>query len=160
MGTESIYNFLRINDRISTGGQPDADQLRSAAAEGFEAVINLATYHPGHSLEDEAALVRSLGMDYYPIPVEWSQPLESDFSAFEQLMSQLSGRKVLIHCAANFRVSAFYSLFALKHLSWTREQAAEFRIPIWQGSSVPVWEAFIQAMESKLSSETPAPGAS
>jgi protein tyrosine phosphatase (PTP) superfamily phosphohydrolase (DUF442 family) len=148
--TENIYNFRKVNDQISTAGQPSEEQLRSAAAEGYEVIINLATFHPGHSLPDEADLVRSLGMAYYHIPVVWDRPLESDFTAFEQVMEQVGERKMLIHCAANFRVTVFYSLYAMKNLGWRRQKAREFRDSIWQGSRYPVWETFIQALEAEI----------
>ena len=111
MSTDSIYNFIRVNERILTGGQPTAEQLRAAAEEGIQAVINLATYNPEHSLENEQGLVQSLGMAYYPIPVIWDQPKEADFEAFEAALDALGDQKVLIHCAANYRVTAFYSLY-------------------------------------------------
>ena len=162
MSTTEIYNYIQVNDQIITGGQPTADQLRSAAAEGFTAVINLATLDPGHSLEDEAGLVRSLGMAYYPIPVEWGNPKDSDFTAFERVMEQLPGQenagkipgetpgKILIHCAANFRVTAFYSFYAQKHLGWSQAQADAFRTQIWKGSDYPVWEQFIAHIKAQM----------
>jgi protein tyrosine phosphatase (PTP) superfamily phosphohydrolase (DUF442 family) len=149
MSTEDIYNYLAVNDRISTGGQPSEEQLRSAAAEGFTTIINLATPSPRYSLDDEAGLVRSLGMTYHHIPVEWENPQESDFAAFEVAMHEHSGDKLLIHCAANFRVTAFYSLYGMKHLGWTDAQADEFRASIWAGSDYPIWEKFIGEMKRK-----------
>src|SRR5512147_1703691 len=119
MSTSDIYNYLKVNDQLVTGGQPTAEQLKSAAAEGFVTVINLATIDPRYSLEDEAGLVDSLGMTYYHIPVEWENPTESDFTAFEEHMAHLPPGKTLIHCAANYRVTAFYSLYAQKHLGWS-----------------------------------------
>lgn len=147
MSTEEIYNYRKVNERLITGGQPNAEQLESAAAEGFKAVINLATINPRNSLEDEAGLVQSLGMTYHHIPVEWENPQQSDFAAFENVMQQLSGEKTLIHCAANFRVTAFYSLYARKHLGWSQAQADEFRASIWQGSDYPIWEQFIKTFK-------------
>ncbi len=143
MSTTEIYNYIKVTDQIITGGQPTADQLRSAAAQGFTAVINLATIDPDRALEDEAGLVRSLGMVYYHIPVDWGHPKESDFTDFERVMEQIPPGKTLIHCAANFRVTAFYSLYAQKHLGWSVAQADAFRAKIWQGSNYPVWEQFI-----------------
>ncbi len=152
MSTEEIYNYRRVNDRICTGGQPSEDQLRSAAAEGFQTIINLATINPRYSLDDEEGLVRSLGMNYRHIPVEWENPQESDFAAFEAIMQEHLADKMLIHCAANFRVTAFYALYAMKHLGWTEAQADEFRAPIWAGSDHPIWEKFIRDMKRKESS--------
>jgi len=78
MSTEAIYNYRKVNDRIITGGQPQEAQLQSAAEEGYTVIINLATSGRS-SLPDEAGLVRSLGMTYHHIPVDWNNPQESDF---------------------------------------------------------------------------------
>jgi protein tyrosine phosphatase (PTP) superfamily phosphohydrolase (DUF442 family) len=147
MSTEDIYNYRRVNDRIGTGGQPTEDQLRSAAAEGYTTVVNLATNEPDRSLKDEAGLVSSLGMRYHHIPVDWENPQASNFSAFESVMEDHPDDKMLIHCAANFRVTVFYSLYAMKHLGWTEAQADEFRASIWAGSHYPIWEKFIRDMK-------------
>ena len=153
MSTSEIYNYRKVDDRLITGGQPTAEQLQSAAAEGLQTVVNLATYQPGHSLEDEAGLVRGLGMEYYHIPVAWDNPKESDFIEFESVMQQIGNRKTLVHCAANFRVTAFYSLFARKHLGWSEQQADDFRLSVWSGSSYPIWEEFIYKMKKGISGQ-------
>lgn len=151
MSTDTIYNYRQITDHLITGGQPTADELRAAAAEGVTTVINLAPTNPGHSLEDEAGLVTSLGMVYHHLPVDWGNPKASDFEAFEGVVKELpADGKTLIHCAANFRVTAFYSLYALKHLGWSASQADTFRASIWQGSDYPVWEKFIAEMKAKI----------
>jgi hypothetical protein len=90
-------------------------------------------------------------MTYHLIPVVWDDPRERDFAAFEAMMQQLpdTGR-TLIHCAANFRVTAFYALYAMKRLGWSEAQAEAFRASIWQGSDYPIWERFIAMMKSKI----------
>ena len=143
MSTPEIYNYLKVSDTLITGGQPTADQLRDVAAEGFAVVINLVPTNPPHLLEGEGELVESLGMEYVHIPVDWGEPTDADFTAFESAMNRLGGEKVLIHCAANYRVTAFYSLYARKYLGWTDEQAEAFRAQIWAGSDYPVWNDFI-----------------
>jgi protein tyrosine phosphatase (PTP) superfamily phosphohydrolase (DUF442 family) len=153
MGTQDIFNYIQVNETLITGGQPTEDEIRSAAAEGFTTVINLATFRPGDSLEDEAGLVRSLGMAYYAIPVVWTSPQTSDFAAFEQVMQQLPPGKTLVHCAANFRVTAFYSLYAIKHLGWSQAQAEVFRAQIWEGSDYPVWDEFIGKLTQQISGQ-------
>jgi len=150
MTTQNIFNYRKVNDQLATAGQPTETQLRSAAEEGFKVVINLATETPNRSPEDEAGLVQSLGMAYHHIPVEWENPKESDFAAFEAVMEGLTGQKTLIHCMANYRVTAFYGLYAMKHLGWTEEQADAFRADIWQGSDYPVWETFVREMREKM----------
>ena len=150
MSTEDIYNYLKVNERLITGGQPTAEQLKAAAAEGFTAIINLVPGETQSALATEGSIVQALGLKYHHIPVDWAAPHDSDFAAFEQAMQSSADDKTLIHCAANFRLTAFYSLYALKHLGWTPEQAAEFRNTIWQGSDYPVWESFIERTQDSI----------
>ena len=150
MNTQAIYNYRQVNDHLITGGQPNAEQLKAAAEEGYTTVVNLAPTNPQASMEDEEGLVHSLGMAYYHIPVAWDNPQDGDFQAFEQVMKACAADKMLIHCVANFRVTAFYSLYALKNLGWSEAQADEFRASIWQGSDYPVWERFIRQMKAQI----------
>src|SRR5450755_3905237 len=104
MSIQEIKNAIKVNDQILTAGQPTEDQLRAVAAEGFSTVINITILDPRYALEDEAGLVRSLGMSYHHIPVKWDSPKDSDFEEFEHVMNKLPAGKTLIHCAANYRV--------------------------------------------------------
>jgi uncharacterized protein (TIGR01244 family) len=150
MSTTEIYHYLKVNEYLITGGQPSEEQIRAAAEEGFTTVINLATLSPRYSLPDEAGLVQSLGMTYHHIPVEWDHPKDSDFETFDAVMQSVANTKTLVHCAANFRVTAFYSLYALKHLGWTPDQAAEFRATMWFDSDYPIWEEFIARLQERI----------
>jgi protein tyrosine phosphatase (PTP) superfamily phosphohydrolase (DUF442 family) len=150
MSLEEIYHYRKVDDQLITGGQPSEEQLQAVAAQGFQTVINLAPISPRYSLDDEPGLVQSLGMQYHHIPVDWDNPTANDFSAFEGVMQALPTGKTFIHCAANFRVTAFYSLYAQKHLGWSKAQADAFRAPIWQGSDYPTWETFIADMQAQI----------
>jgi protein tyrosine phosphatase (PTP) superfamily phosphohydrolase (DUF442 family) len=150
MGTPTIYNYRKVDEHHATGGQPSEEQLKAAAAEGFETVINLATIDPRYSLRDEGASIAALGMKYRHIPVPWDQPSDADFAAFEQAMRSAGDGKTLVHCAANFRATAFYSLYAMKHLGWSRARAEEFRASIWRGSDFPVWQELIRRTEATI----------
>ncbi len=150
MSTQDIYNYIKVDDRIVTGGQPTEDQLKSAATEGFAAVVNLGVLDPRYALADEEGLVRSSGMSYHHIPVDWENPTEADFAAFERVMGALPQGKTLIHCAANFRVTAFYSLYAQKHLGWTEEQSDQLRARMWKDRANPVWERFIAKIKTRI----------
>ena len=150
MSTQDILNFRQVNDQLITSGQPTEAQLRDAAAEGVTTVINLAPVNTRYSLPDEAGLVRALGMAYHHIPVDWERPTEGDFAAFETLLQGQPPGKTLVHCAANFRVTAFYALYALKRLGWSETQADQFRASVWAGSDYPVWEDFIARMKDRI----------
>ncbi len=151
MGSEQIYNFRKISDDVITGGHPTEANIRDVAAEGFRAVVNIAPVD-GRSLPDEDRLVRSLGMAYHHIPVIWDAPTAADLALFEEALDGLAGDRVLIHCAANFRVTAFYSLYAQKKLGWSVEQARALRSSIWDGSDYPIWNTFISDTEHAIAS--------
>ena len=150
MSTEDIYNYLKVSERLITAGQPTEEQLKAAAEEGFTAVINLVPSENQAALKHEGAIVQALGLKYHHVPVDWAAPQDSDFAAFEQAMYAAADDKLLIHCAANFRVTAFYSLYAMKHLGWTVEQAGAFRQTIWHGSDYPVWDSFIGRLQDRI----------
>ena len=146
----SIYNERKVDEELITAGQPTAEQLQAAAREGVRTVINLAPSDEPSALPDEAGVVQALGMTYHHIPIDWEKPTEQDFASFEQVMQTRTAGKTLIHCAANFRVSAFFSLYARKHLGWSPDQAAAFRASVWEGSHEPIWEAFIARLNTRI----------
>jgi protein tyrosine phosphatase (PTP) superfamily phosphohydrolase (DUF442 family) len=150
MGTQAIRNYRQVDERHATGGQPTEEQLKAAAAEGYRTIINLATIDPRYSLKDEGASAAALGMKYHHIPVPWDRPSDADFAAFEKAMQSAGEDKTLVHCAANFRATAFYALYAMKHLGWSRARAEEFRASVWRGSDFPVWEEFVQRTQSAI----------
>jgi uncharacterized protein (TIGR01244 family) len=150
MGTKGIRNYRSVNDQYATAGQPSEEQLKAAAAEGFKIIINLATINPRYSLADEDASVRALGMTYHHIPVEWDRPTDADFKAFEAAMQAAPRDKTLIHCAANFRATAFYGLYAMKHLGWSKADAQKLRASVWDGGNYPVWQDFIERHEAEI----------
>ena len=148
MSVNEIYNAREVDDRLTTSGQPTEEQLRAAAADGFDTVVNLAPHDGQSALADEAGLVQALGMTYHYLPVVFANPTEADFAAFEQVMNELpADSRTLVHCAANFRVSAFYGLYAMKHLGWSAERAEAFRASIWDAGDYPAWDALIAQMQ-------------
>ena len=156
MRDDDIRGVVRVDDHTLTAGQPTEEQLRAVAAEGVEVVINLATISPRYSLPDEAGLVKALGLEYVHLPVEWDNPLPEDFEAFSRTMDDAAGRHVFIHCAANFRVTAFYGLYAMRRLGWTEAQADALRARIWQHHQYPIWEKFMSDMKARIAAEGPA----
>jgi len=72
-------------------------------------------------------------------------------------MREHGAGKTLVHCAANFRVTAFYALYGLKNLGWSESQAEAFREPVWKGSQEPVWERFIADMKIAIRASTTTP---
>jgi protein tyrosine phosphatase (PTP) superfamily phosphohydrolase (DUF442 family) len=144
----SIYNYREVDVMFATAGQPTEEQLCSVARDGFEVVINLALHDdPRYSLKDEMASVTSLGMEYVHIPVAFQSPTESDLRKFFDAMDAHQNKKVLVHCAANKRVTAFVGLYWTLKLGWPADQAFALMHSVWEPD--PVWSAFISEQTKK-----------
>ncbi|HYC48709.1 MAG TPA: protein tyrosine phosphatase family protein [Burkholderiales bacterium] len=140
-----IYNYLRIDDRLATSGQPSEEELAALAEDGVEVVINLALHDdPRYSLADEPGTVAALGMQYVHIPVKFDAPTQHDLNAFFTVMDAHRDRNVLVHCAANKRVTSFLGLYRVLRQKWDAERAFEPMRTIWEPN--PVWAAFIDSM--------------
>jgi uncharacterized protein (TIGR01244 family) len=139
-----IYKIRAVNESLCTSGQPTVAQLHEIAAAGFKAVINLGLHNdPRYSLPDEGETVRSLGMGYIHIPVQFSAPTKKDLLEFFAAMNAHDGEKVWVHCAANIRVSAFLCLYRVMVGRWDREEAFAQLYNFWQPDEV--WSAFIES---------------
>ena len=119
MALDDINNFLPIDARIGTAGQPSEAELAEVAADGYQAVVNLGLLNPEYCLPDEAGLAASLGLGYRHLPVNFDAPAIADFEAFVVQMDAWAGERVFVHCAANFRVSSFMAVYGEMRLGWT-----------------------------------------
>lgn len=144
MPLDRIRNFLAVNSRIATGGQPTEAELGEVAGAGYRAVVNLGLLDPKYCLPDEAASAASLGLDYRHIPVRFDAPTAADFSAFVAAMDELSDTRVFVHCAANYRVSCFVALYGEMRLGWTPDQADAHIRRVWTPNEI--WSSFLNAI--------------
>jgi hypothetical protein len=71
---DDIKNFLPVDARIGTAGQPSEAELAKVAAEGYQAVVNLGLLNAEYCLPDEAGLAASVGMRYRHLPVNFDAP--------------------------------------------------------------------------------------
>jgi len=152
MAIEEAFNFIRIDDLIATCGQPTEEQFRDARKAGYEVVINLASDGLVSSLPGEDELLASLGVEYHHIPVAWNAPHLDQLQEFEELMLENSGRMTLIHCQANYRVTAFFASFATAKLGWNHDQADALIERVWQNPRIQMedtWMAFVAAARQR-----------
>jgi protein tyrosine phosphatase (PTP) superfamily phosphohydrolase (DUF442 family) len=144
MSIDQAYNFRSIDDAISTSGVLSEEQLSQLRTCGYEAVINLLPHDSQYAVKKEESIVIGQGVDYLYVPVDFAAPAEQDYAAFVTAMQSCQGkRKVLIHCAANYRVSAFYSIYAYEYLGWPASRAREHIESIWLPQENPPWDQFI-----------------
>ena len=141
---EETRNFLPLSEKLFTGGMPNAEQLRDAARQGVQVVINLALHDVPTALPEEEKLVGSLGMTYINIPVIWNNPTRENLNEFLDAMDAHSEEKILVHCEANYRATAFPALYRILRLGWKREDALDVMHQIWNEEKYPVWKKFIE----------------
>lgn len=135
-----IYMWRRIDDRLTTSGQPTEAQLAALRALGVTHVVNLALHSHEKALPDEAGSVRALGMDYIHIPVAFDNPTEEDFARFRAAMDALAGKTVHVHCIANYRVSAFLYRYRRDVLAMAEAEARGEMERIWRPGGI--WARF------------------
>lgn len=152
---EQVSHFLAVSDELGTAGQPAPEQFANIRAAGYEAVINLAMPNSTNALPNEAELVREQGLEYVHIPVVWEAPTLADLARFLAVMDGYQGRKVLVHCALNMRVSCFVLLYRVVRQGVPLEEATEMMHRIWQPEEV--WQAFIERALAHYGHHGPAP---
>lgn len=142
MSVDQAYNYCNIDAQTCTAGLLSPEQLAGLSPEGYRTVINLLPEDNEYAVAGERDLVTGQGIAYLYVPVDFANPTAADYTDFEQAMAAREGR-TMIHCAANFRVSAFYAIYAHRHLDWSPARAWEHIESIWQPAEYPPWETFI-----------------
>ncbi|MDJ0532645.1 MAG: protein tyrosine phosphatase family protein [Xenococcaceae cyanobacterium MO_207.B15] len=144
---ENIFNFLQLTDSIATAGQPTKKQLSLVKDSGYKTIINLATSASENALPDEKETVEALGMKYIHIPIDFNNPTSEDFAEFCQAMQDNNQQPLLIHCAANLRVSAFMYIYRLTQENFDSEQAKRDLSKVWTPNET--WQQFIDSQLTK-----------
>ena len=139
---ETIYNWRRLDGRITTSGQPTEAQLADIHALGVRHIVNLGPHTHEKALPDEAGSVGRLGMTYIHIPVDFQNPTDQDFEKFCSVMEQLKDVPVHVHCIANARVSAFFYRYRRDVLGMDEARARADMAEVWQPKGV--WAEFVK----------------
>ena len=135
-----LNNYVRIDDRISTSGQPLINQFQSLADDDCKTIINLATPDSKGAIPNEGEIISSLAMTYIQIPVIWTEPTRADWNLFSGIL-KCDDRKTHVHCVVNMRASAFTFLYRVIHAGI---DPAEAKLPmdeVWTPDGI--WEEFI-----------------
>ncbi|MDR3576915.1 MAG: protein tyrosine phosphatase family protein [Anaerolineaceae bacterium] len=138
---QDIYNFRPISAVLGSAGQPERDQFAAIQSAGYQVVINLAMPDSTRAIPEEASLVREQGLEYVYIPVVWVEPQPSDLAAFFRAMDERQDKKIFVHCAMNFRASAFVFLYRVMRQGVPLETARQDMLEIWEPNDI--WQRFI-----------------
>jgi protein tyrosine phosphatase (PTP) superfamily phosphohydrolase (DUF442 family) len=139
----SLYNYRQNTDLISSSGavtQACFDELSKAH---YQLVINLLPESSDKSLPDEQNIVEKQQIQYVHIPVDFNAPTEQNYQDFCSVLRSHPTQKIHIHCAANYRASAFFSAYFIESGFWTQAKAKSFLLDIWDPEQYPVWKTFL-----------------
>lgn len=122
---------------------PTAEQMKEIAEAGVQVVINLAPHNVPNAIPNEGDLVNDLGMEYVHLPVIWRAPEAELLRTFMDVMDAHTGKKIHVHCEANYRASAFIMLYRVNRLGWKKEDAIPVMEKMWNPEDFPIWDKFI-----------------
>lgn len=140
-------NVVAISESLVTAGQPTAESLARLSRLGFQVVIYLAPSTVGDAVAEEPELIRSQGMEFVHIPIQWTKPTEADFRSFAEALQGHKGRRVLVHCQANMRASAMTFLYRVIVAGENPSRAYEAVLQVWTPKDP--WKAFMNAQLQK-----------
>ena len=140
---DNIFNYLQLDDRVATSGQPTVQQFDLIKAAGYQLVINLAPASAENALGNEDEVLAAIDLEYCHLPVVFQKPKLDDFERFIEVFEANQDKKVWVHCAANMRVSAFFFKYRTQRLGWKEDDALTDLHEIWQ--PIQVWQRFIDS---------------
>jgi len=138
---DEITNFRQYSSSFASSGQPTREQFQTIADNGFERVVYIAFTNNQNALSDADQLIKSLGMEYMHVPVDFNNPLPDDFYAFADSMQRNTGKKTLLHCQVNARATAFSFLYRVIYEDVPVAEAKADMNTVWQPNAV--WRDFI-----------------
>jgi len=108
-GVAGVDKSYRVDERVSTGGQPTPAQLATLKDLGFRTVVNLREPEE-FDAAGEAAAARDLGLAYVTIPVKTAGPKSEQVDAFLDALKDPAVFPVFLHCGSGNRVGAFWMI--------------------------------------------------
>lgn len=149
IGLLELFNYYEYSPYLASAGQPAREQYPAIAAAKVDAVINLAPVTEPGAYADEGDVAAAHGLDYVHIPVDWEAPAAADLETFFDAMERFAGKRVLVHCYANARASAFVYLWRTLRDGVDARSAHATLVEIWDWNegyelrNVAHWERFV-----------------
>ena len=101
---------VRPVDGLSAAGQPDEKTLKVFADSGYVAVIDMRGLDEDRGMDDEQAVVESLGLEYVAFPLASRDDISfANAGKLDRLLAGFDG-PVLVHCASGNRIGAILAL--------------------------------------------------
>ena len=136
-----LKNYYKISEMLHTSAQPTIDQFSRIRDSAIETIINLAEINSPDAIENEADIVYKNSMDYIHIPVDFEKPSDDELESFFNIILQKPGKKILVHCAYNWRVSCFVYLYRVLKKNVLEEVAKKDMLNVWKPNGI--WQSFV-----------------
>jgi len=148
----SILNFFPITETIGTAGQPTKAQFSNIKNANFSVVVNLNMPNSENALSEEEDIVSSLGMKYIHIPVPWDAPSIFHVKEFFAVIDAIetAGEKGFVHCAANYRVSAFMYKYLTMRKNFSSAQATSPVLKRWLPEMDDNWKSIMELTPDQI----------
>ena len=143
-----IYNHVQVFPNLATSGVIPGECFERLSRQGYQLVINLLPNASEYAVKEESTQLGDLGIQYVYIPVDFAAPSRRDFDDFAAAMDAGADQKIWVHCAANYRVSAFVSLYNQMRRDWSLTEADALVAQLWKPDEV--WSSFMTSIRSTL----------
>ena len=148
MSAESIINYIKVSGRISSSGQPNEHEFKWISQSGFQVVINLAMPDSENAIPEEGYIVTANKMTYVHIPVPFDSPNVEHLRQFLRVMRSFLNHQIWVHCALNYRVSAFLFHYHRLIEGEEIEHAKRVMLPSWKPN--PIWQKFLALADNEI----------
>jgi uncharacterized protein (TIGR01244 family) len=138
-----MEELKKVSDDLSIAGQPEAEDLKAAAEQGFKSVLNLRSSEESGALPDEQQLAEAAGLEYANVPLSSSAPNEELVTKALSELENLA-KPVLVHCGAGLRAGAIGIIATAIEQKWTLEQLTQKAEEIGLNLEQPHLRQFIQ----------------
>ena len=149
-----LLNQVNFSASLTTAGQPTEQELALIAENDYDRVIFLAFSNHPKRVPNEDVIVRSLGLQFIHIPVDWDSPSLADFETFAAIMQTAPFGKTLVHCEVNFRASVFGFLYQVLYAGADMDDAMSVMQSVWVPNDT--WQGFIVRVMNEKGFDYPA----
>jgi protein tyrosine phosphatase (PTP) superfamily phosphohydrolase (DUF442 family) len=134
-------NTYQVLDWLWTSGQLSERDIRMLPSFGIDVVIHLVAPTGNNILPNEADLLARQGITYVQVPVASDKPKLEQFIHFMNVLDDLKGRNLWVHCTRNARASAFVYLYRRLVLGHSEKDASFPMREVWTPNET--WQVFI-----------------
>ncbi len=142
-----MQDTVQINDRFTVAKfAPEADQIRQAAQEGFQSLINMQTDDEEKKKmkpQEEGRRAEEAGLTFLHHPVDGEKLSEGVVDSFRRKATELPA-PVMVHCASGKRSGAFVMMHIGCEQGMTGDEVIEIAEEMGFECDTPELEDFVK----------------